>query len=127
MIIQVTCLAMAIYFESRGESASGQVAVAETVLNRVESTKYPNTVCEVVKQNKQFSFYSDGLSDKPTEKVAWQRSLNIADFMIKDRDYVTVVGKEATHFHADYVQPYWAASLHKIKKVGTHIFYRSDL
>lgn len=126
-MIEIACLALAIYFEARSEPLYGRIAVAETVLNRVESPKYPDTVCEVVKQHKQFSFYSDGLSDKPTEKRAWEKSLNIAEFMISEREYVSVVGKKATHYHADYVDPYWAESLHRIKKVGTHIFYRSDL
>ncbi len=64
------CLALNIYFEARSESFASQVAVAQVTLNRIESKKYPNDVCAVVKQPKQFSWYSDGKSEVRKEKEA---------------------------------------------------------
>ena len=128
MIVEAAfCLALNIYFEARNEDFAGQVAVAEVTLNRVENPKFPNNVCDVVKQRKQFSWFWDGKSDKPREAKAWERAVNIAELMIEDRDYITVVGKDATHYHATYVDPYWKPTVHKIAQIGNHIFYRSDL
>tara|TARA_R110002153_G_C12973749_1_gene461667 strand:+ start:45 stop:473 length:429 start_codon:yes stop_codon:yes gene_type:complete len=119
------CLSLTIYFESRNQPYLGQIAVAEVVLNRVESPKFPNTVCEVVKQNKQFSFFWDGVSDKPKEKKAWERSLNISKFMLENFYNINVVGKKATHYHSNTVNPYWANRMEKIKTIDKHIFYKS--
>ena len=120
------CLALNIYHEARSEDIASQIAVAEVTLNRVESTYYPDTVCGVVKQKNQFSWYWDNKSDKPYEKDAFKVSLDITERMLLERDYYTVVGKDATHYHASYVNPYWAKKFKRIKKVGTHIFYKDE-
>lgn len=119
------CLALNLYHEARSEDTASQIAVAEVTLNRVDSNLYPDTVCGVVKQYKQFSWYWDEKSDKPYEKEAFKKSLRIAERMLKERDYYSVVGKEATHYHASYVSPYWQNSFDRIKKVGSHIFYKA--
>ena len=125
MISTLICLATNIYFEARSEpSTASLIAVAEVTLNRVESPYYPDTVCEVVWQDKQFSWTHDGKSDKPYEKEAYNRALLIAKIMLDDRDYrPSVVGKKATHYHATYVRPYWAKGEKPIKRIGKHIFY----
>ena len=124
------CLTMNGYFEARSEPISGIIATMETVLNRVESQDYPNTVCEVVLQeNKrgcQYSWWCDGLSDFPREENSLKTAKALAQLMLDEGDYISVVGSEATHYHTDDVLPYWAKSkeFRKIKQVGKHIFYR---
>ena len=126
----LVCLALNIYFEARNQPTSGQIAVAEVTLNRVASRNYPNTVCGVVKQSNKngcaFSWYCDGKSDKPYEKEAFRKSLMISDIMLKDGQYIGVVGPTATHYHHESVEPYWADDFQKIGEIGGHIFYRED-
>ncbi|MGZ8387341.1 MAG: cell wall hydrolase [Rhodoplanes sp.] len=123
------CLADAIYFESRGEQARGQIAVAQVVMNRVFSGYYPTTVCGVVYQNAhrrlacQFTFACDGIPDKITEPPAWERAKNIARETLDGKHWLPDVGK-ATHYHAYWVRPYWVRTMHKLDKIGVHTFYR---
>ena len=120
----VMCLALNIYFEARSEKPMGQLAVAEVTLNRVTSSRYPDTVCEVVWQRKQFSWTHDGKSDKPKDARAWDMAVRAAKLAMKHRD-VVIVGNEVTHYHADYVKPYWTTAYERVAKVGTHIFYKA--
>ena len=122
------CLALNIYFEARSEPVQGQIAIAEVTLNRVASPHYPNDICGVVLQeNKdgcQFSWWCDGKSDKPKEEHSMLASKAIAQFMIDNGRYISVVGSQATHYHSsDINTPYWAKELKKIKQIGKHIFY----
>lgn len=123
------CLAQAIYFEARSEGAMGKLAVAEVVLTRVADRRYPGTICGVVFQGSnlatgcQFSWTCDGLRDVPAEKTAWQRSQSLASYVMLDVKWEEVTGK-ATHYHADYVDPYWAPTLEEVATVGKHVFYR---
>ncbi|WP_422021187.1 cell wall hydrolase [Pyruvatibacter mobilis] len=123
------CLAEAIYFEARSEGAKGKLAVAEVVLTRVADKRYPRTICGVVYQGAhlatgcQFSWTCDGLSDIPREKAAWDRSRALAAYVMLDVKWEEVTGK-ATHYHADYVAPYWAPTLEETATVGKHVFYR---
>jgi spore germination cell wall hydrolase CwlJ-like protein len=123
------CLATAIYFEARGESEGGQIAVAQVVLNRVFSGYYPTTVCGVVYQNAhrhlacQFTFACDGIPDRITEMEAWERAKRIAQETLDGRLWLPEVGK-ATHYHAYWVRPGWARTMHKLHKLGVHTFYR---
>ncbi|MEM8784809.1 MAG: cell wall hydrolase, partial [Pseudomonadota bacterium] len=122
------CLAYAIYHEARGEPMSGQIAVAEVVLNRVAHRYYPNSICGVVYENSdrflscQFTFTCDGISDKPFDKASWRKSKLLASYLMKERDLG--ITNAATHYHADYVDPYWADDLIKTVKIGRHIFYK---
>ena len=118
------CLALNIYFEARSEEPMGQLAVAEVTLNRVTSSRYPDTVCEVVWQRRQFSWTHDGKSDKPKDARAWDMAVRAATLAMKHRD-VVIVGNEVTHYHADYVKPYWTTAYERVAKVGTHIFYKA--
>lgn len=123
------CLAQAIYFEARSEGAMGKLAVAEVVLTRVADKRYPGTICGVVFQGShlatgcQFSFTCDGLSDVASERGAWRKSQALARYVMLDVQWDRVTG-DATHYHADYVAPYWAPHLEEVTTVGKHIFYR---
>ena len=123
------CLAEAVYFEARSESEQGQAAVAQVVLNRVISGLYPTTICGVVYQNRthymacQFSFACEGKSLKINEPEPWAVAQRIAKQVLVGKTYLAAVGA-ATHYHAAYVRPYWAKSLKKVDKIGTHIFYK---
>lgn len=125
---QRRCLATAIYFEARGESTRGQLAVAQVVMNRVRSSLYPDTICGVVFQGQhrrtgcQFSFTCDGHPDFPREEGQWllanQLAKKVTDGEVWDED----VG-HATHYHATYVKPQWRRQLDHVRRVGRHIFY----
>jgi spore germination cell wall hydrolase CwlJ-like protein len=126
---ELWCMATAIYFEARGESYRGQVAVGQVVMNRVAHRIYPKTICNVVFQNQhmrnacQFSFACDGIPETVTEPKAWAQAEEIAKGVINGSLYLTEVGA-ATHYHATYVYPDWAPRLKKTTKIGHHIFYK---
>ncbi len=126
---QLECLATAIYFEARGEPYRGQVAVAQVVINRVKNSLYPNTICGVVYQNQnkrnacQFSFACDGIPERINEKKAWKRAQEIAKKVTNGEIYLTEVA-DATHYHATYVKPKWAAKMTELTQIGIHKFYR---
>jgi hypothetical protein len=123
------CLANAVYFEARGESVRGQIAVAQVVMNRVFSPFYPNDVCGVVYQNTnrhlgcQFTFACDGIPDVVSEPDAWARAQRIAHDMLGGKLWMPAVAK-ATHYHAYWVHPDWVNEMKKIYKLGVHAFYR---
>lgn len=123
-----TCLAQAIYYEAAGEGIEGGRAVAQVVLNRVRHPAYPASVCGVVYQGAeritgcQFSFTCDGSLERPPEPRAWAAARRLAGEALSGRVFAPV--GHATHFHANYVLPYWADSLDKTLQVGKHIFYR---
>ena len=123
------CLAEAIYFESRGEAVRGQMAVAQVILNRVFSGKYPNTVCGVVYQNAhrrlhcQFTFACDGIPDIVREPDMWERAKTISAEMLDGKLWLPEVGK-ATHYHAYWVHPGWVREMTKMHRLGVHTFYR---
>ena len=119
-MITLNCLALALYFEARSEPLEGQIAVAEVIYNRVVDHRYPDDVCSVVYQDKQFSWTHDGLSDKPKEKEAWAKARSLASEVMKGNLFV---GHRATHYHADYVDPYWNDHLTFVGQYGSHIFY----
>lgn len=127
---QQKCLAEAIYFEARGESVRGQYAVAQVVMNRTRTGFYPGTVCKVVYQNKhrynacQFSFACDRFPDRIYNRDAWAQAQRIARDVTENAAWLDDVGG-ATHYHANYVRPYWRRSMIKEATVGRHIFYRA--
>ena len=118
---QHECLAMNVYHEARGEVIEGQMAVAHVTLNRVNHHKFPETICDVVYQNKQFS-WTHTIKDKtPWEIKAWNQAKVIArDVMIGNTVDPT---NGATFYHANYVNPYWTKSMEVSKVIGLHIFY----
>lgn len=126
---ELKCMATAIYFESRGESYRGQIAVGQVVMNRVAHKLYPSTICAVVYQNQkrrnacQFSFACDGIPDRVYDRKAWAQAEEIARGVVAGDLYLTEVGY-ATHYHATYVKPHWAPRMKKVTKVGLHVFYQ---
>ena len=121
---QASCLATAVYFEARGESSEGQLAVARVVMNRAASGRYPGTWCEVVKQPAQFSFVRHGqFPSIDTASTAWARAQGIA--RIAMANVIPSVGNDVLWYHADYVAPSWGHRLSYVEKIGQHIFYRA--
>jgi spore germination cell wall hydrolase CwlJ-like protein len=123
------CLAEAVYFEARSEPEAGQAAVAQVVLNRVKSGLYPTSVCGVVYQNRnrkfacQFSFACEGKALRISEPDSWETAVRIAREVTFGETYNSEVGG-ATHYHANYVRPFWAKRLKKMDVIGRHIFYK---
>jgi spore germination cell wall hydrolase CwlJ-like protein len=123
------CLTNAIYFEARGESERGQMAVAQVVMNRVFSQYYPDNICGVVYQNAhrhlacQFTFACDNVRDVVKEPDAWEVAKRIARDTLDGKIWLPEIGK-ATHYHATYVNPWWVRTMNKHKTLGIHIFYR---
>lgn len=122
------CLTQAVYYEAALEPGLGQDAVAQVVLNRVRDPNYANSVCGVVFEGAerstgcQFSFTCDGSLAQAPVKWAWDRARIVAERALNGH-VATHVGT-ATHYHADYVHPWWSPTLAKITQVGAHIFYR---
>lgn len=123
---QWECLKTALYFEARGESLKGQFAVAEVILNRVDSASYPNTVCGVVNQGGggscQFSYNCDGQRDVMHERGAADLSGRIARVMLDGAPRGLTAG--ATYFHSRAVRPSWANKFPQTAAIGAHLFYR---
>jgi hypothetical protein len=122
------CLTAAIYYEARSQSDDGQRAVAQVVLNRVRDRAFPSSVCGVVYQGStratgcQFSFTCDGSMAYRRNERSWDHARTIAEQALSGAVYAPV--GSATFYHANYVSPWWAASMDKIATIGAHIFYR---
>lgn len=127
MLYEVMCIAMAIYWEARGESIEGQFAIGQVIMNRVADPRYPSDACSVVydggetRNECQFSFFCDGRSDQPTDYVPWKVAQLIAKAVYEGRA-APVIGK-ATHYHAKRVRPDWASTGDVVATVNEHIFY----
>ena len=120
---EMQCLAQAVYFESRGEPLSGQLAVAQVVINRVESGLFPNDYCSVVTQRAQFSFVRGGRIPQPkTSTEAWRKAKAIA--RIAHQDLWHSEADDALYFHAHSVKPRWARTKVARATIDSHIFYR---
>ena len=126
-MIAAVCLALNVYFEARSEPIIAQFAVAQVTMNRVKSDLYPDNVCDVVWDTRQFSWTHDGKSDKPKEKDAWERAQWVAKVTMQSKRRIDVVTWDTVHYHADYVKPYWITSCVRITQIGRHIFYRRKL
>jgi spore germination cell wall hydrolase CwlJ-like protein len=116
------CLANAVYFEARGESLEGQLAVAEVVMNRAASGLYPTSYCGVVRQRSQFSFVRRGqmpAADRASE--AWQRAVAIA--RVAEEGAMRILPDTVLWYHARYVAPRWRRHLAESARIGLHIFY----
>lgn len=124
----LNCLASAVYYEAGNQDENGERAVAQVVLNRVRHPAFPASVCGVVYQGStrptgcQFTFTCDGSLNRRPDADGWQRALKVADEALSGSVYAPVGW--ATHYHADYVLPYWASTLAKNAIVGAHLFYR---
>ena len=122
------CLTEALYFEARGEPLRGQIAVAEVILNRVDSKKYPNSVCGVVQQGQhrrnacQFSYNCDGKSNRIGEKKAFNKLGKLAYVMLNGAD--RKLTGDAQYYHNNTVRPRWSRKMVRTARIGRHIFYR---
>jgi spore germination cell wall hydrolase CwlJ-like protein len=123
-----SCLTEALYFEARGESVKGQFAVAEVILNRKDSSRFPTSVCGVVRQGTgkryqcQFTYTCDGHKEVIREPAAYQRAGKIAALMLKGANRALTKG--ATHYHTRAVNPRWARKFPRTTTIGVHHFYR---
>jgi N-acetylmuramoyl-L-alanine amidase len=121
---ETSCLATAVYFEARGESLEGQLAVAHVVMNRAASGRYPPDWCSVVKQPAQFSFVRHGeFPSVDTNCDAWRKAEAIAELAASN--IVPSVSPDVLWYHADYVAPAWRRNLQEVQQIGAHIFYRA--
>ncbi len=124
------CLALTVYYEARSEPMTGQIAVAQVVLNRVEHAAYPATICEVVHQGGtyrhrcQFSYWCDGKPETPSDYRAWRLAKVIAQ--LTHDGVITGDVNDATHYHADYSLPSWRIQMHLVATIGRHVFYLCD-
>ncbi len=125
---QHACLSQAIYYEARGETQRGQIAVAEVVMNRVRSRAYPNSICGVVYQGShrstgcQFTFTCDGSLGQRPRGRAWERAQRVASAVMMG--YARPMTQNATHYHTTEVNPVWNSGLVQTTQIGTHLFYR---
>ena len=130
------CMASNIYFEAKNESKLGQLAVAQVVMNRMYDHRYPDTICDVVKQGLtykngkvvlgkcQFSWYCDGKSDQPnTKSRQWGNAIRYASIVMSESINIDVTDG-ATHYHATYVRPAWRKTKTRTTRIDRHIFYR---
>ncbi|ANT64939.1 Spore cortex-lytic enzyme precursor [Prosthecochloris sp. CIB 2401] len=117
-------LARNIYHEARGESWDGMLAVGIVTLNRVNSPYFPDTIEDVVKEYKQFSWFWDGMVDRENDRDAWRMAkAAAAEVMLNpDLPIAREIG-DATYYHADYVKPYWSDGKEHVATVGRHVFY----
>lgn len=138
--IERQCLTFALYHEARGEPEAGQMAVGATILNRVRSRSYPNSICGVVYQNAarknacQFSFACDDMDDVPGNQASLERMSKTGDRLIgkflklktEEISGPHVGAIEYTHYHRHDVSPSWSRQLHRLGKIGNHVFFRSE-
>ena len=124
------CLAEALYFEARGETVKGQFAVAEVILNRVKSARFPSTICGVINQGTgkryqcQFTYTCDGYKDVIGEPGAYERVAKVARAIMDGANNNLTGG--ATHYHTTNVRPKWSRTYTKTARIGVHIFYRHN-
>jgi N-acetylmuramoyl-L-alanine amidase len=123
------CLALTIYHESRGEPELGQAAVAHVVANRAKDRRFPPSICEVVYQHAgksalgcEFTWTCDAVPDRPEDLIAWRKSVGIARRVYWG--YAPDPTNGALWYHADHVEPSWAAALYPPQQLGEHLFYR---
>ena len=128
---QMACLAEALYFEARGEPIKGQLAVGEVILNRVEDTRYPSSICKVINQGTgrrfacQFTYTCDGKLETVHERKPYEMALKIAKILMTTHDRRLTRG--STHYHSNYVNPRWSKKFERVAKFGRHIFYRQPM
>ena len=132
MAPELLCLAVALFFEARGEPIDGKELVANVIINRMHHPSYPDTICGVVNQPKQFSYTHElpasGMSDNPLDyntyhdRVAWKDCVVIAKDILDNG----VFNEYVIMYHSKSVSPYWTSSYEVSGMVGNHIFYRES-
>lgn len=119
--LALMCLSLNVYWEARNQPLAGQLAVAQVTMNRVHDPRWPDNVCDVVYDHKQFSWYWDGKSDLPQEEKAWETAMLVASAAMSGSGHKELMG--VTHYHAVYSQPYWKDYMTKVAVIGDHVFY----
>jgi len=128
---QMSCLAEALYFEARGEPITGQLAVGEVILNRVEDSRYPGSICKVINQGTgrrfacQFTYTCDGKLETVHERKAYEMALKLSKILTTTHDRKLTKG--STHYHSNYVNPKWSKKFERVAKYGRHIFYKQPM
>ena len=131
------CMALNMYHEAKNQSMLGQIAVGQVVMNRVEDTRFPDNVCDVITEavtykgtdkpvlhKCQFSWYCDGQKDEPKyHSEEWWNAQEYASIVLSGT-IVLDVTEGATHYHATYVRPAWAKTKTRTTRIDRHIFYR---
>ena len=126
---EMKCLSEALYFEARGEQIEGQIAVADVIINRKNSNRFPNTICGVVSEGShkrhacQFSYNCDGKLELIYDKKTYSRIVKLSSMILNGA--FSDVTKGATFFHASEVSPSWSKKFKKTRKIGRHIFYKN--
>jgi len=130
---ELICLALNDYWEARGESTRGRVAVAQVVLNRARDPRFPNSICGVVTENRshkpglcQFSWNCDGRDDTPSETAAWRASILLAKSLLMRNNAISDLTDGALWYHNRAVDPGWSGRLEFATRVGDHYFYRES-
>jgi len=121
VIAAAACLSLALYHEARGEKLLGQLMVAKVIVNRVASPQWPSSMCNVITQDRQFSFYRKGKAPSPRDEVAWVKAQELAVQIINNPDILPYT--DADHYHTVDVHPVWRRKLYRIVRIGKHIFY----
>ena len=124
LIAAAACLSLALYHESRGEPLNGQLMVGRVIFNRMESPRWPSSMCNVITQDRQFSFYRKNKTPKPRDEVAWAKAQKLAVEIINDPNILPY--STADHYHTTEVRPVWRRKLHRVVRIGRHIFYSYD-
>jgi len=119
----IDCLAANIYHEARGEPTIGQHMVAQVTINRLRSSKYPDTICEVVKQPYQFSWTHLIKDYRPRDEKAWLKSVRIATWFLHQTMFYDI-SDGAMYYHAAHIKPSWSDGKVLIVKIANHIFYK---
>ena len=146
------CLALNMYYEARNQGTAGQIAVTAVVYNRVRDKRFPDTICEVIKQGPireswktkktpdpndavyypiknrcQFSWYCDGKSDIPYSKKKYGELLRLSYIIMNGKILFIDITDGALFYHADYITPGWAKTKQRTIEIGDHIFYRWEV
>lgn len=125
---ELRCLSEALYFEARGETVKGQFAVAEVIMNRVKSGRFPGSLCGVINQGTgkkygcQFTYTCDGYKEVIAEPRAFSRVSKVASAILDGKAPKLTNG--ATHYHTTAVRPKWSRVYTKTARIGDHLFYR---
>ena len=141
MIEALVCMATAIYFEARGEPTVGQIAVGQVIMSRVADHRYPDSVCDVVKEGYyyswnpsipipdkcQFSFWCDGKPEEVTDKEAYAWAEEISWGLLEGDLNMIDLTDSATHYHAWWVRPAWSNRFTRTVRIDEHIFYRWEM
>jgi len=120
-MIAEMCLALALYHEARGESRQAQLMVAKVIINRVESKRWPSSLCDVVMEERQFSFVRRGKIQHPKDQEAWEKSKSLSARILEGSESLPY--SNADHYHTTEVRPVWRKKLHRIVRIDQHIFY----